>query len=89
MSKNTQDNTAPQQQVTVVKGHVTIEKTKKWIKLLGLINTIAFIVGIGMIIVGKNEQEPNEDMFAKGIIIVVITVIMGLFLRIAKWWNHD
>ena len=82
-------NTAPAQQVNVIKGHVTVEKTKKWIKLLSLINKIAFIVGIVMIIVGKNEQDPNEDMFAQGIIIVVITVIMGLFLRIAKWWNHD
>jgi hypothetical protein len=74
-------NTAPTQQVNATNGHVTVEKTKKWIKLLSLINSIVMIVALVKYFSG--QQTPGV------IVTIVFNILIVVFLRIAKWWNHD
>jgi hypothetical protein len=75
-----------------IHGHVTIEKTGKWLKLQQLVAWSLLLGGIGFTVVGYNEPAAKDgitETAAKGAAGMAFALVWIWFLRIARWWCHD
>jgi len=61
---------------------VTVQQTRKRIKVQQPFALVTFALGVGlMIMAGQTSEGPGLTLFAG--------VVWLLGLRVAKWWHHD
>jgi hypothetical protein len=75
-----------------IRGHVTVEKTAKWIKLQQLLAWGLMIVGMGYTAVGYNTPTENGSFnqnLANGAAAMAIALVWVWVLRVVRWWCHD
>ena len=65
---------------------VTIQKTSKKIKAQGCIGGFMALVGFMLVSIGP---EVSPETSVAGLLLLIIGMIMLIWSRIAKWWNHD
>lgn len=75
-----------------VAGHVTIEKTGRGIKAGWLVSWAMFLVG-GLVVVtgaqaGASATPTEHAGVAVGALLVVTSIVYGLYLRAVTWWRH-
>ncbi|WP_157633698.1 hypothetical protein [Thioflavicoccus mobilis] len=64
-------------------GHVTIEHTKKGIKVQQVVTVLVALVGLALAILGNPTQSNT------GVIICVVSVVWLLAaIPLQKWWHH-
>jgi hypothetical protein len=75
-----------------IRGHVTIEKTGKWIKFQQVLAWVLMFVGMGYSAVGYQSApaagEMNENLL-KGFAAMTFALFWMSVLRIVRWWCHD
>jgi hypothetical protein len=64
-------------------GHVTIEHTKKQLKIQQIISVLAVAIGLGLAIIG-NQQQSSIGLIICGLSCVWLLVAIPL----QKWWHH-
>lgn len=75
-----------------VTGHVTIEKTKKALKVQQLLGLLCIVIGIAMVGAGISAQEPGSREPSRLVMIGSPLFVLGLVWRIVTrvriWWHH-
>lgn len=75
-----------------VTGHVTIEKTKKSLKLQQLLALLCLVLGITLVGVGVSSQEPGSKETSGLLMVGSPLCLLGLAWRIITrvriWWHH-
>lgn len=76
--------------VETVKGHVTVEATRKSIKFQQLLATLTVITGIVLLVVANQSPEDpaKEATIVNGTLTLTGGVIWSVFMRLARWWHH-
>lgn len=73
--------------------HVTVEKTRKSIKIQRLIALMMILTGATLTIVGvlaaENEPQPSPVVSGIGSLITVGGIGWRIVLRALTWWHHD
>jgi hypothetical protein len=73
-----------------VRGHVTIEKTGKWLKAQLVLSFLLLLAGVITIIVKAQElpsSEPDRSM-AYGPLMVVVGILWWIMTKVRVWWQH-
>ena len=65
---------------------VTIQKTSKKIKAQGCIGGLITLVGFMLLSVGP-DVSPGATV--GGLLMLIVGIIMLIWARIARWWNHE
>lgn len=75
-----------------VRGHVTIEKTGKWLKLQQIVAFLLFVVGLIVLMVAAGSREPGSTevpkAFGNGAAMAGIGFVWMMVVRFLSWWNH-
>jgi hypothetical protein len=75
-----------------VKGHVTIEKTREWLKMHQLLSFLCILTefGIAVIAIATRQTDSNDVSTAAsvGSLIFVGGLIWRVVTRIRVWWHH-
>lgn len=83
---------APASQPMPVRGHVTIEKTGKSLKLQQLLSLLCIVIGFGIaaIAIGTRQPDTNEISSAAmgGSLMFVGGLVWRVVTRIRVWWHH-
>jgi hypothetical protein len=73
-------------------GHVTIEKTKKSLKVQQLLGLLAIVFGIAMVGIGISSQDPGSKepsgLVMMGSPLVLIGLVWRVITRMRIWWHH-
>lgn len=76
-----------------VPAHVTIEKTRKSIKIQRLLALMMILTGATLTVVGvlaaENEPQPSPVVSGIGSLIAVVGIVWRIALRALTWWHHD
>jgi len=74
-----------------VRGHVTIEKTGKWLKFQQMLAWMMMVVGAGMWIAGATEPGaaagPTETT-KNAYMAMGGAAVWMVVLRVLRWWHH-
>jgi len=75
-----------------VTGHVTIEKTKKSLKLQKLLSFVSIVLGITLVFAGMNSAGPESkepsSLLMTGSLLFVLGLAWWIITRMRIWWNH-
>jgi hypothetical protein len=73
-------------------GHVTVEKTKKALKVQQLLGLLAIVVGIAMVGIGISSRDPGSSEPSRLVMMGSPLVLLGLVWRVITrmriWWHH-
>jgi hypothetical protein len=75
-----------------VRGHVTIEKTGKWIKFQQLLAWSLLLGGVGFTAYGYSEPAAKDGITmnaAKGAAGMGFAILWLQILRVVRWWCHE
>ena len=83
---------APTSQPMPVKGHVTIEKTGKSLKLQQLLSLGMIVLGFVIVVSSVAASEPGTKTVSSATTAGSMTLVGGLLWRVVTsiriWWNH-
>ena len=75
-----------------VRGHVTIEKTGKSLKLQQLLGLFCIVLGLAMALLGISTDAPGgtePSAFATaGILLFMLGLVWRIVTRMRIWWHH-
>jgi hypothetical protein len=73
-------------------GHVTIEKTKKALKVQQLLGLLCIVIGIAMVGAGISTQDPGSRepsrLVMMGSPLVLVGIVWRVVTRVRIWWHH-
>ncbi len=70
-----------------MKGHVTIEQTKKSIKVQEIVSFL--FLGLCVLVLFIGLIGENESLITVGLIgLFVGSIWKYIFIRLQKWWHH-
>lgn len=76
-----------------MKNHVTVEATRKFIKVQRLIALLVMFIGMGLMAFGASksgtpEAEPGAVVAGVGFLLLAVGIGWRVILRILQWWHH-
>ena len=74
------------EKIQPVRGHVTIEKHGKSLKLQQLISVCLLLVGIGLVF--ANVSEGGNSRTAAGAMTSVAGMLWLAVTKVRMWWHH-
>lgn len=75
-----------------IRGHVTIEKTGKWIKFQQLLAWSLLLGGVGFTAYGYSEPAAKDGLTEnaiKGAAGMAVAIVWLQILRVVRWWCHE
>jgi hypothetical protein len=75
-----------------VRGHVTIEKTGKWLKLQQLLSFLCIVLGFTITAVVVTTRQPGTEGVSNAAVVGGFMFVGGLIWRVVTrirvWWHH-
>lgn len=74
-----------------IRGHVTVEQTKKSLKMQRLLAILTLLFGIGLVIAGQQTGQDKVDAQltqVNGTLTIIAACIWIVVLRVLVWWHH-
>ena len=70
---------------------ITVQQTRKWIKVQQPFALLTFALGATLLIMGGQSADgPQKSaMMRNGALTLFGGAVWLLGLRVAKWWHHD
>ena len=83
---------APASQPMPVRGHVTIEKTGKSLKMQQLLSLLCIVIGFGIAAIAIGTRQPGTTEISSaamgGSLMFVGGLVWRVVTRIRVWWHH-
>lgn len=83
---------APSASPMPIKGHVTIEKTRKSLKLQQLLGLFSILIGLSLIGAAVYGREPDSKemspILPMGSLLFLVGLVWRVVTRIRIWWHH-
>lgn len=74
-----------------IRGHVTIEKHRKSLKLQQVLSILTLVLGIVLVVVGA-QQAGQDSAPATATVNGILTTLGGLVwlsvVKVLMWWHH-
>ena len=75
-----------------VRGHVTIEKTSKALKLQQLLGLLCIVIGLALVAIGASANKPGSTeinpIVPVGSLLFVGGLVWRIITRLRIWWHH-